>query len=167
MVCLILTRDVIRIYHKSCWRQLSYCGLHLRAVSEFGKKSDAVCGFLAYFCAVLRFSDPPYAPLKIVFSVVLTFITAPKIQIDSNFGGCYLKIIFLHIICQVFLAVLLCKILESWWVFKIVHRYNVLIFHSSSPGESVRALTVLIDVWHVNSGSPLSFPVCSKFNKIL
>ena len=27
------------------------------------KKSDAVCGFLAYFCAVLRFSDPPYAPL--------------------------------------------------------------------------------------------------------
>ena len=29
-----------------------------------GKKSDAVCGFLAYFCAVLRFSDPPYAPLQ-------------------------------------------------------------------------------------------------------
>ena len=28
-----------------------------------GKKSNAVCGFLAYFCAVLRFSDPPYAPL--------------------------------------------------------------------------------------------------------
>ena len=32
-------------------------GLHVRAVSVFGKKSDAVCGFLAYFCAVLRFSD--------------------------------------------------------------------------------------------------------------
>ena len=31
--------------------------------SVLGKKSDAVCGFLAYFCAVLRFSDPPYAPL--------------------------------------------------------------------------------------------------------
>ena len=59
MVCLILTHNVIRIYHKSCWRQLSYCGLHVRAVSVFGKKSDAVCGFLAYFCAVLRFSDPP------------------------------------------------------------------------------------------------------------
>ena len=27
------------------------------------EKSDAVCRFLAYFCAVLRFSDPPYAPL--------------------------------------------------------------------------------------------------------
>ena len=68
MVCLILTHNVIRIYHKSCWRQLSYCGLHLRAVSEFGKKSDAVCGFLAYSCAVLRFSDPPYAPLFIICS---------------------------------------------------------------------------------------------------
>ena len=67
MVCLILTHNVIRIYHKSCWRQLSYCGLHLRAVSEFGKKSDAVCGFLAYSCAVLRFSDPPYAPLLVAF----------------------------------------------------------------------------------------------------
>ena len=32
-------------------------------VSVFGKKSDAVFGFLAYFCAILRFSDPPYAPL--------------------------------------------------------------------------------------------------------
>ena len=39
---------------------------HVRAVSVFGKKSDAVCGFLAYFCAVLRFSDPPYAPLGMV-----------------------------------------------------------------------------------------------------
>ena len=28
-----------------------------------GKKSDAVCGFLAYLCAVLWFSDPPYDPL--------------------------------------------------------------------------------------------------------
>ena len=33
--------------------------------SLFGKKSDAVCGFLAYFCAVLWFSDPPYAPLQV------------------------------------------------------------------------------------------------------
>ena len=41
-------------------------GLHVRAVSVFGKKSDAVCGLLAYFCAVLRFSDPPYAPLLTV-----------------------------------------------------------------------------------------------------
>ena len=36
---------------------------YMYAVSVFGKKSYAVCGFLAYFCAVLRFSDPPYAPL--------------------------------------------------------------------------------------------------------
>ena len=28
------------------------------------EKSDVVCGFLAYFCAVLWFSDLPYAPLK-------------------------------------------------------------------------------------------------------
>ena len=26
------------------------------------EKSDAVCRFLAYFCAVLRFSDPPLRP---------------------------------------------------------------------------------------------------------
>ena len=38
-------------------------GLLVCAVSVFKKKSDAVCGFLAYFCAVLRFSDHPYAPL--------------------------------------------------------------------------------------------------------
>ena len=63
MVCLILTHNVIRIYHKSCWRQLSYCGLHVRAVPVFGKKSDSVFGFLAYFCAVFRFLDPPYAAL--------------------------------------------------------------------------------------------------------
>ena len=62
MVCLILTHNVIRIYHKSCWHQLSYCGLHVSAVSVFGKKSNAVCSFLAYFCAVLRFSDPPLRP---------------------------------------------------------------------------------------------------------
>ena len=41
--------------------------------------------------------------------LVLTFVTAPKIQIHSNFDGCYLKILFLHIICQVILAVLLYK----------------------------------------------------------
>ena len=28
----------------------------------FRKKSDAVCGFLAYFCAVLRFLDPLAPP---------------------------------------------------------------------------------------------------------
>ena len=38
-------------------------GLPVCTVSVFGKKSDAVCGFLAYFCAVLRFTDPPYTPL--------------------------------------------------------------------------------------------------------
>ena len=37
-------------------------GLPVCTVSVFGKKSDAVYGFVAYFCAVLRFSDPPYAP---------------------------------------------------------------------------------------------------------
>ena len=92
-------------------------------------------------------------------------MTAPKIQIHSNFDGCLLKNSFSsHYLPGFFLAVLLCKMLESRWVFKSVHRYNVLIFHSPSPGESVRALTVLIDVWSVNSGNPLSFPVCS--NKI-
>ena len=46
--------------------------LHVRAVSVFGKKSDAVCGFLAYFSAVLRFSDPPYVPLAKHYSPLKT-----------------------------------------------------------------------------------------------
>ena len=37
-------------------------GLHVRAVSVFGKKSDAVCGFFACFCTVSRFSDPLARP---------------------------------------------------------------------------------------------------------
>ena len=37
--------------------------LHVRAVSGIRKKSDAVCIFLAYFCAVLRFLDPLKPPL--------------------------------------------------------------------------------------------------------
>ena len=38
-------------------------------VSVFGKKFGAVCDFLAYFCAVLRFSDPLYAPLVLDYEV--------------------------------------------------------------------------------------------------
>ena len=57
---------------------------------------------------------------------------------------------------------MLCKILESRWIFKIVQANDVLIFHSLI--QFVRALRVLTDVWHVKSGSPLSFPACS--NKI-
>ena len=84
MVCLILTHNVIRIYHKSCWRQLSYCGLHVRAVSVFGKKSDAVCGFLAYFCAVLRFSDPPFAPPPPPSIIVKFLLKITSLRIQSD-----------------------------------------------------------------------------------
>ena len=47
---------------------LAYGSLHIVASMYVrfrysGKKSDADCVFLAYFCAILRFSDPPYAPL--------------------------------------------------------------------------------------------------------
>ena len=91
---------------------------------------------------------------------VLTFVTAPKIQIHGNFDGCTSKF-FSFSLSASFLAVRLCKIPESRWVFlKSVHRYNVLIFLT----QSVRALTVLIDVLHVKSGRALSFPVCC--NKI-
>ena len=44
--------------YKSCWRQLSYCGLHIRVVLVFGKNQNTDCNFLAYFCVILRFSDP-------------------------------------------------------------------------------------------------------------
>ena len=60
------THSVIRIYQNISevllmpafilWPSCT-CGFGIR------EKTDAVCGFLAYFCAVLRFSDPPYAPL--------------------------------------------------------------------------------------------------------
>ena len=39
------------------------CGFGIR---YSGKKSDAVGSFFVYFCAVLRFSSPPYAPLPVV-----------------------------------------------------------------------------------------------------
>ena len=42
-------------------------GLRVRVVLVFGEKSDAVWGFMVYFCVVLRFSDPPYAPLDDIF----------------------------------------------------------------------------------------------------
>ena len=41
------------------------CGFGIR------EKSDAVCGFLVYFCAVLRFFEPPSARTS---SVVLLFV---------------------------------------------------------------------------------------------
>ena len=70
-----------------------------------------------------------------------------------------LKILFVYILCEFFLAVLLRKILGLRWVFIAI------VFWCFTPAsESVRALTVLIDVWHVKSGSPLPFPVC--YNKI-
>ena len=72
------------VYHKSCRRQLSYCGLHVRSVSVFGKKSDAVFGFLAYFCAVLRFSDPPYAPLNICWEHVRVSIVGNYNRTTKN-----------------------------------------------------------------------------------
>ena len=69
MVCLILTHDVNRIYHKSCWRQLSYCGLHVRFVI----REKIRCGlrfFGVFLCAVLWFSHPPYAPPPLNYSQI-------------------------------------------------------------------------------------------------
>jgi len=43
MVCLILTHNVIRIYHKSCWRQLSY--LWPTCTRGFGIREKIPCGF--------------------------------------------------------------------------------------------------------------------------
>ena len=45
-------------------------GLLVCTVSVFGKKSDAVCGFLAYFCAVSRFFGSPLRPLLIAILAV-------------------------------------------------------------------------------------------------
>ena len=47
--------------------------LYVRAVSVCGKKSDAVCGFLAYFGAVLRFSVLSYAPPIYGFQMLFAF----------------------------------------------------------------------------------------------
>ena len=54
-------------------------------------------------------------------------ISAPKIQIHCDCDGCTSKF-FLFSLSASFLAVLLCKILESRWLFKSVHRKSVLIF---------------------------------------
>ena len=82
------------------------------------------------------------------------------IQIHSNFDGCTSKF-FLISLSVSFWAILLCMIIESQWIFKSVHCYSVLTFHSSSPFVRWQFWSC---VWHVKSGSPLSFPVCS--NKI-
>jgi len=66
---------------------LSYCGLHVRAASVFRKKSDALYGFLAYFCVVLRFSDPPYVPLLIITGSTFSydnFLTNLVVTILTN-----------------------------------------------------------------------------------
>ena len=63
MVCLILTHNVIRIYHKSCWRQLSYCGLHVR----FGIREKIRCGlrfFGVFLCGFAVFGAPLRPPLN-------------------------------------------------------------------------------------------------------
>ena len=81
MVCLILTHNVIRIYHKVLLTSAFI--LWPTSTRDFGirEKSDAVCGFLAYFCAVLLFSDPPYAPLSNKFrsSCVICLVIAREI----------------------------------------------------------------------------------------
>ena len=54
--------EYIRIYQKSCRHQLSYCGLHVCAVSVFGKKYDAVCSFLAISVRFWGFQTPLTPP---------------------------------------------------------------------------------------------------------
>ena len=60
-------------------------GLHVRAISVFRKKSDAVCGFLAYFCVVLWFSDPPYAPLYLDHPSPISMMPEWHIDPSRNF----------------------------------------------------------------------------------
>ena len=85
--------------------------LHNKLCMSFSMVTEGIV-FLhcSYFCNCTK------NPLKV--TVIST--TALK----NSFCSHYLR---------VFLDVLLCKILESRWVFKSVHRENVLIFHSSSP----------------------------------
>ena len=45
-------------------------------------KISCVCGFLSYFCAVLRFSDPLYAPLYLTFALGEF---SPHCQVNSGF----------------------------------------------------------------------------------
>ena len=53
---------VTKSAYKSCWWQLSYCGLHVRAVSVFGKKSYAFCGFWRIFVQFCGFRIPLTPP---------------------------------------------------------------------------------------------------------
>ena len=79
MVCLILTHNVIRIYHKSCWRQLSYCGLHVR----FGIREKIRCGlrFFGVFLCGFAVFGPPLRPPSIIVKFLLK-ITSLRIQSD-------------------------------------------------------------------------------------
>ena len=77
MICLIPTHNVIRIHHKSCWRQLSYCGLPVRAVSVFRKNRCALQFFGVFLCGFAVFGPPLRRPPDTVFlslqSILLKF----------------------------------------------------------------------------------------------
>ena len=47
-----------------------------------GKKSDAVCGFLEYFFAVLRFSEPPYS-LSIKCNQICKFLNCLSLRLTK------------------------------------------------------------------------------------
>ena len=64
IIIIIIAVIIIIIISQVLLTSASYCGLHVRAVSVFGKKSDAVCGFFGVFLCGFSVSDPPYAPLQ-------------------------------------------------------------------------------------------------------
>ena len=98
---------------------------------------DFICGIMGlWFLFWSILNGVTLLPIS-KFTVIITA------SLQNSFCSYYLRF---------FLAVPLCKILQSLRAFKSVHRCNLLIFHSSSPFAR----------WHVKTGSPLSFPVCSN-----
>ena len=63
------------------------------AASVFRKKSVAVCGFLAYFCAVLQFSDPLTPPSQRVNSANLHYFGVYTAAMGFTSDACWFLLI--------------------------------------------------------------------------
>ena len=62
IIIIIIAVIIIIIISQVLLTSASYCGLHVRAVSVFGKKSDVVCGFFGVFLCGFSVFGPPLRP---------------------------------------------------------------------------------------------------------
>ena len=150
--CSLSIRHKVNINHKQLAANTGYAAIHycnpgVSIASSLLQQNQlaATNNFITSFALIFWMATEE----MVFLHLVLTFVTAPKIQIHSNFDGCTSQF-FLVSLSERFLDVLLCKILESRWVFfKKVFIATCLVprphysaqpkrFGSRGPSENVR-----------------------------